>query len=121
LGGVEGAVAAVGSDGEGLGVVFEGVWRWFSALVVHAEGLALLKQSELGVGAVALDAAGENVAGYAQVAAVGFVAHGVELGDRDVVALGVARAGDGEPGDGRQDDGSGDVKLHRRFVLRIRH
>ncbi len=51
LRGAEDAVAAVGSDGEGLRVVLEGVGRRLGAAVGYAECLALFQESEAGVGA----------------------------------------------------------------------
>ena len=113
--GVEGAVAAEGSDGEGLGVVLEGVGWWFGAFVVDLDVLALLGEGEDGVGAVADYGAGEDVAGYAEVARVGDGAHGLELGDGDVVLLGVLCARVGEPADGRDDDEAGDDELYGRL------
>ena len=121
LGGVEDAVAAVGADGEGLSVVLEGVGWGFGAFVVHAQGLALLDESELGVGTGAGDGAGLHVACDAEVDVVGPVAHGLELGDGDVVALGIARAGDGEPGDDGDDEGSGDEEADWGFRCGLRH
>ncbi len=101
---MEDAVVAVGADGEGLGVVLEGVgWR-LGALIGDGELAALLEEIEGGVGADAVDAAGGDVAGYAKVADVGLVAHALELADGDVVALVVAAAGEGEIGDGGKDD-----------------
>ena len=50
---------------------------------------------------------GGYVSGYAEVAGVGLGAHGVELGDGDVVALVLVDAGDGEPSYGREDDDGG--------------
>ncbi len=94
---MEDAVASVGADGEGLGVVFEGVGRRLCAFVVDLEGAALFEQDELRVGAGALDAAGSYVAGYAEVAGVGFVAERIELRDGDVILFGALHAGVGEP------------------------
>ena len=113
---MEGAVVGVGADGEGLGVVLEGVGWGFGAFVDYAEGLALLEEREVGVGTEAGDAAGCHVAGHAEVHAVGLVAHRLELGDGDVVALGVAGCGDGEPDDCRDDDGAGDEELYGRLL-----
>ena len=45
---------------------------------------ALLEEIEGGVGADAVDAARGYVAGYSQMTDVGFVAHALELADRDV-------------------------------------
>jgi hypothetical protein len=118
LGGFEGAVAAVGADGEGLGVVLEGVRGRLGAFVVDFDGAALFGEDEVGVGAVAADASGLDVAGDAEVELVGLVAHGLELGDGDVVLFGVVGAGDGEPGDGAEDDGGGDDELGRGFAVR---
>jgi len=115
---VEDVVAAVGADGQGLGVVLEGVGWGFGALVGDAEELALLDEGEGGVGADVDDAAGLHVAGDAEVAGVGLLAHRVELGDGDVVALGVAGSGDGEPGDSGEDYGSGDDELGWALILR---
>ena len=89
LHGVEDAVAAVGADGKGLGVVLEGVGRGLGALVLDAESLVELDEGEGGAGADALDGAGLDVAGDAEMAGVGLVAHLLELGDGDVVALGL--------------------------------
>jgi hypothetical protein len=113
---VEGAVVGIRTDGEGLGVIFEGVGWGFGADVDDAEGFALFKQVEVGVGAEAGDAAGLHVSSHAEVDAVGFVAHRLELGDGDVIAFGVARGGDGEPDDRRDDDGRGDEELDGRLL-----
>src|SRR5580700_4580961 len=69
LRGVEDAVAAVGADGEGLGIVLEGVGWGFGTLVLDPKSLVELDESEGGAGADALDGAGLNVACDAQVAA----------------------------------------------------
>src|SRR5258706_3134901 len=62
-----------------------------------------------------MDAAGGYVAGDAEVADVGFVAHALEFADGDVVALVVAAAAEGEVGDGAQDDDGGDDKFDGAF------
>jgi len=116
---VEGAVAAIGADGEGLGIVLEGVWRGLGADVVHAQGLALLDESEGGVRAGALDGAGSDVAGDAEIFGVGAFAHGLQFGDGDVVALAIPCAGDGEPGDRANDDDGGDDELDGGFLHSI--
>jgi hypothetical protein len=121
FGGMEDAVVAVGSYGEGLGVVFEGVGRRFGALVDDGELAALLKQIEGGVGAYPMDAAGGYVAGDAEVADVGFVAHALEFADGDVVALVVVCAAEGEVGDGGQDDHGGDNEFDRAFAGFVWH
>jgi hypothetical protein len=54
-----------------------------------------------------MDAAGGYVAGDAQVADVGFVAHALEFADGDVVALVVVGSGEGEVGYCGEDDDSG--------------
>ena len=95
LGGVEDAVVAVGAYGEGLSVVLEGVGRGLCALIVDVKGAALLEELEGGVGSYAVDAAGGDVAGDAEMASVSDVAHGLELGDGDVVALVGGGSGDG--------------------------
>ena len=118
LRGVEDAIAAIGADGEGLGFILEGVGRRLGAFVVHTDGLIQFDQSELGVGTGALDGTGLDVAGHTQVLAVGLVAQGLELGDGDVILLGVARGGDGQPGDRSHDKGSGDDELQRGLGLR---
>ena len=107
LGGVEDAVTAVGADGESLRVVLEGVGRGLGALVDDGELAALFEEVEGGVGSGAVDAAGSYVAGDAEVADVGLVAHALQLGDGDVVALVVAPAGEGEVGHGGEDDDGG--------------
>ena len=98
---MEDAVVAVGADGEGLGVVFEGVGRGFGALIDDGEFAALLEEIEGGVGADAMDAARSYVAGDAEVANVGLIAHALEFADGDVVALVIAAATEGEVSDGR--------------------
>jgi len=92
---VEDAVVAVGAYGEGLGVVLEGVGWGLRALIDDGEFAALLQEVEGGVGAYAVDASGCYVAGYAEVANIGFVAHSLELADGDVVALVVTSPGEG--------------------------
>ena len=56
-----------------------------------------------------LDGAGLNEALDAEIAVIGLVAHGAELGDGDVVALIGAVAGKGEPGHCAEDDDDGDA------------
>src|SRR5260370_543769 len=108
-GGGGGGGGAVGAYGGGLGGVVEGVGWGVGALVGDLEGAALVEQLEGGVGADAVDAAGGDVAGYAEVADVGLVAHTLKLADGDVVALVVADSGEGEVGDGDEDHhGGGD-------------
>jgi len=115
---VEGAVAAIGADGVSLRIVLEGVgWR-FGADVVDAESLALLDESEGGVGARALNRAGCDIAGDAKIFGVSTGAHGLQFGDGDVVALAVAGAGDGEPGDGANDDDGGNDEFQGGFLHR---
>jgi len=121
LGGVEDAVVAVGAYGEGLSVVLEGVGRGLCALIVDVKGAALLEELEGGVGSYAVDAAGGDVAGYAEVANVGFVAHALKLADGDVVALVVADAGEGEISDGHHDDDGGDDDFDRTLLGFVRH
>ena len=58
-----------------------------SALIGDAESLALFEECEGGVGADVVDASGLDVAGDAEMASVGFVAHLLEFGDSDVVTL----------------------------------
>jgi len=77
----------------------------------------LLDEGETGVGAGAIDAAGLDVAGYAEVDLVGFVAHALKLGDGDVVLLGIGAGGDGQPGDGRYDEDAGEDELGRGLFL----
>ncbi len=85
------------------------------------EFAALLEELEVGVGADAMDAAGSDVAGDAEMADVGLVAHAVQLADGDVVALVVADTGERETGDGGEDDdGCGD-DLHRALWFGVRH
>src|SRR6185437_532192 len=112
LGGVEDAVVAEGSDGEGLGVVLECVGRRVFAFVVDVELIGVLDQNELGVGAGLVDGAGLDVSGDAQVARVGLVAHGVEFLNGDVVALIGTHAGVGQIGDSSKhnDDGNCDFR-----------
>src|ERR1700722_19115191 len=92
LGGVEDAVVAVGADGEGLGFVLEGIGWGLGALVADVERAVLLEEGEVDVGADAMDAAGSYVAGDAEMADVGLVAHALKLTDGDVVALVIADA-----------------------------
>ena len=118
---MEDAVAAVGADGEGLGVVLEGVgWR-FGALVDDGEFPALFEEVEGGVGADAMDASRGDVAGYAKVSDVRLVPHALKLSDGDVVAFIVADSGEREVGDGRQDDDGGDDDLERALLGGGRH
>ena len=70
VGGVEDAVASELAFGQRLRVVLEGVGRSLGPAVNHREGAVLLHQQELQVGALALDRAGNNIAGYAQPLAV---------------------------------------------------
>ena len=112
---MEDAVAAVGADGQGLGVVFEGVGWGLGALVDDVEGFALFEEGEVGSGTGAVDAAGRDVAGHAEVAGVGLAAHALELGDGDVVAFVFADSCDGEPGDGGQDDDGSEGDFELRF------
>jgi hypothetical protein len=118
---VEDAVVSVCSYGEGLGIVLEGVGRGFGALVDDGEFAALLEQIEGGVRAGAMDAAGGYVAGDAEVADVGFVAHALEFANGDVVALVVAASAEGEVGDGAEDDDGGDDKFARAFAGFVWH
>src|SRR5581483_2238705 len=99
LGGVEAAVAAVGAHGEGLGVVLELVGRGLGAVIVDAESLIELDESEGGVGADPGDGTRLNVAGDAEVLAVDVGTLLLEFGDRVVVALCLAAGRDGEPDD----------------------
>lgn len=114
---MEDAVAPEGADGQSLRVVLEGIGRWLGAVVVDSESLVELDEGEGGVGAFALDAAGLDVAGDAQILAVGAVAHALELGDGDVIALGLAAGRDGEPDDDGNDEGAGDDELEGRALL----
>ena len=84
---MEDTVAAVGADGEGLGVVLESVGRRLGAFVVDFETVVVFDQDELRGRAGVLDRAGGDVAGDAKMGGVGLVAHPLEFGDGDVVAL----------------------------------
>ena len=64
-----------------------------------------------------MDAAGSYVAGDAEMADVGFVAHALQLADGDVVALVVADAGEGELAHGGHDDDCGDDDLGGAFLV----
>ncbi len=87
LRGVEGAIASVGANGKGLGVVLEGVGRWLSAFVDNTKCSTLFEQRKIGVGTEAGDAARLYVAGDAQIDLVGLVTHRLKLANGDVVAL----------------------------------
>ena len=67
--------------------------RRAGAVRPDAQGLVEFDEGEGGAGAGALDGAGLDVAGDAEVAGVGLGSHLLELGDGDVVALGL-RAGE---------------------------
>ena len=84
---MENSVTSVGADGESLGVILEGVGWGLGSLIGDAESLALFEKRKGGVGADVVDASGLDVAGDAEMASVGFVAHLLEFGDGDVVAL----------------------------------
>ena len=114
---MEESVASVGTDGESLGVVLEGVGWGLGALIGDAESLALFEEREGGVGADVGDASGLDVAGDAEMASVGLGAHLLELGDGDVVALVVSGGRDGEPADSTEDENGGDDKLCGLGVL----
>ena len=74
----------------------------------------LLGELEGGVGAVAVDAAGDDEAADAEVAGEGDVAHLAHLADEgDVVVAVVAGAGVGQPGYGGENDDGGDGDLGR--------
>ena len=118
---MEDAIVAVGADGEGLGVVLEGVGWWLGALVDDGELAALLEEIEGGVGANAVDAAGGNVAGYTKMAGVSLISHALQLADGDVVALVVASAGEREIGDRGHDDDGGDDEFDRALLRSICH
>jgi hypothetical protein len=118
---VEDAVAAVGADGKGLGVVLEGVgWR-FGALVDDGELAALFEKVEGGVGAYAVDAARGYITGYAEMAGVSLVSHALQLADGDVVALVVAPASEGQVGDGGHNDDCGYDEFDRALLRCVCH
>jgi hypothetical protein len=118
---VEDAVAAVGANGEGLGVVLEGVgWR-LGALVDDGEFAALLEEIEGGVGAYAVDAAWGYVTGYAEMAGVSLIPHALQLADGDVVALVVTSSGKGQVGDGGHDDDRSYDEFDRAFLSCVCH
>ena len=121
FGGVENAVVSVGTDGEGLGVVFEGVGRRFGALIDHGEFAALLEQIKGGVGADAMDAAWGYVAGDSEVPDVGIVSHALQFADGDVVAFVVATAAERKVSDGAEDDDGGDDEFERAFSRFVCH
>ncbi len=126
---MEDPVSAIGADGEGLGVVFEGVWRGLGAFVVDLEAVVIFDEDELRRGAGVLDRAGGDVAGDAKMGGVGLVAHAVELRDGDVVALVGAIPGERQVGDGAHDyeDGDGDLDgliaalFHILLFIEVRH
>ena len=111
---MEGAVAAIGADSQGLRFVLEGIWRGFGTFVDNSQCLALLHEGEVGIGAGTGDAAGFHVASDAKIYLVRFVAHRLQLSDGYVVAFRVAGCGDREPDDGCNDDGTGYEELCER-------
>ncbi len=104
LGGMEHSIPAVGAHGERLGSILESIRRRLNALVADLQRVPLLGQDKMSVGAAALDGIGCYIPGNPQVAGIGFVAHGLQLADSDVVALIRLCAGDREIGDGAKDN-----------------
>ena len=81
------SVAAIGANGESLGVVLECIRRGLDALVGDLYLLVVLNQHEGGVGAVSLNRAGFNVTRNAQMAGVSLVTQALQLLNGDVVTL----------------------------------
>lgn len=111
------AVVSEGPDSERLGVILEGVGGRLGTDVIYAQSFAELQQREVGIGAGTLDGAGLHVAGDAKITGIGFLAHRLELGDRDVVLLGIARGRNSQPGNSSDEDRAGNDELQRRFML----
>ncbi len=104
FGGMEDAIPPVGAHGQRLGTVFEGVRRGLNALVADLQRVTLLGEHKFCIGAAALDGMGSYIAGYPEMTGIGFVAHGVQFADGDVVALVRLNSGDRQVDDGAQDD-----------------
>src|SRR5947208_14827769 len=79
LGGVEDAVAAVGTHGERLGIILEGVGKRLHALIADADGFIQFHEREVGVSSAANNGAGLHVACDAQVTRVGLVTRLLQL------------------------------------------
>ena len=56
------------------------------------------------IGAAALDGIGRHIAGHTEMTGIGFVAHGLQLADGDVVAFVGLHRCDCKIRDGAQDD-----------------
>lgn len=104
LGGVEDAVMAVGTHGERLCIVLEGIWRGLGALVGDVKRSALLEQHKVSVRSGAPDAPRSDVPGDAEVAYESLVTHSVELANGYVVAFVVTDAGERKIADRCKDD-----------------
>jgi hypothetical protein len=126
LGGVEDAIVAPGADSQGLGIAFEGVRRWFRSLIGDANGARIrgsfrvvaleLGKNKADIGAALFDGFRLDEAFHSQIGLISLFAHGLHLGDGDVIALAGSSAGKSEVANGAEDDHrcNADADLLRR-------
>jgi hypothetical protein len=70
-----------------LGVVYQRVGQWLGAGVDDRQAVVFLVEGEHHPALLAVDGAGENVAGHAQAHGVGIGLLGAQFGESDVVGL----------------------------------
>ncbi len=116
LRGVKNSVAAIGSNSERLGVVFECVRRRLSALIADGKSAALFYENEVCVAADAMDGAGLHISCDAEMAGVSGIAHALQFADGDVVALVGLNAAYRQVGDRAEDDDDGERNAQRTFA-----